>query len=148
MGSPYILLKGDFLSRDVLKKRIIVCVAPLLVLLVLFVAACFALNYIKMPACVLNYFTGLYCPACGNTRAVIALMHGDILLSIRENPVIIIGLIYLILLYTEVVARAFGKISYRSPVRHFTVMYIVLGLLAIFWIVRNFIPELAPIAVY
>ncbi|MCI5892964.1 MAG: DUF2752 domain-containing protein [Clostridiales bacterium] len=35
--------------------------------------------------CLFNALTGLRCPGCGNTRAVLSLMHGDILKSIRYN---------------------------------------------------------------
>ena len=35
--------------------------------------------------CLLFKFTGLYCPGCGNTRALHALLHGDILTAISMN---------------------------------------------------------------
>ena len=31
-----------------------------------------------LPGCVFYQFTGLYCPGCGMTRALHALVHGDL----------------------------------------------------------------------
>jgi hypothetical protein len=36
--------------------------------------------------CFFHQFTGLYCPGCGGTRAVILLSRGDILGALRMNP--------------------------------------------------------------
>ena len=38
------------------------------------------------PPCAFHMLTGLYCPGCGGTRAVRALMHGRLLLSLRLHP--------------------------------------------------------------
>jgi len=38
------------------------------------------------PHCLLHETTGLYCPGCGGTRAFFALIHGDLVQSLRYNP--------------------------------------------------------------
>ena len=51
---------------------------------VLFAAGYAAVSLLRIPMeklvppCMLRTITGLYCPGCGGTRAVIALLHGDI----------------------------------------------------------------------
>jgi hypothetical protein len=40
------------------------------------------------PACTLYSLTGLYCPACGGTRAVYDLVHGDVAGSFARNPAV------------------------------------------------------------
>ena len=38
-----------------------------------------------LPKCIFYELTGIYCPGCGNTRALYAALHGDILRSLRCN---------------------------------------------------------------
>jgi len=40
------------------------------------------------PACVLYSATGLYCPACGGTRAAYDLMHADLAGAFARNPAV------------------------------------------------------------
>ena len=48
--------------------------------------------------CVLSSVVGIYCPGCGGTRAVIALLHGHFLLSVWYHPLV---------LYSVVIAGGF-----------------------------------------
>ena len=45
--------------------------------------------------CVVHKFLGLYCPGCGGTRAVIALLHGELLKSAWYHPFVM----YTVLMY-------------------------------------------------
>jgi hypothetical protein len=58
------------------------------------------------PRCVFNALTGLHCPGCGATRAVGALMHGDIDQAFAYNPLFMLVLPFL--------AYAFARGAYRS----------------------------------
>lgn len=40
------------------------------------------------PPCVLYAATGLYCPACGGTRALYDLLHGDVAGAFARNPLV------------------------------------------------------------
>lgn len=38
-----------------------------------------------LPKCMFHRMTGLYCPGCGATRALSAILHGDVLASLHNN---------------------------------------------------------------
>lgn len=96
------------------------------------------------PPCLLYQLTGIVCPGCGMTRAVFALLKGDVLFSLRQNALIIVGLLITLWLYVELLFRAFAK---KPP---FTILklkylWIFLALVVIYTVLRNFIPILAPL---
>ena len=43
----------------------------------------------RLPKCLFHEWTGLYCPGCGGTRALYALLHGDLKTSLHENLLLI-----------------------------------------------------------
>jgi hypothetical protein len=42
-----------------------------------------------LPPCPLYALTGLYCPGCGSTRCLHALLHGDLALAFAMNPLLL-----------------------------------------------------------
>ena len=42
----------------------------------------------KLP-CIFHELTGLYCPGCGGTRALKALLRGDVVLSFLYHPLVL-----------------------------------------------------------
>lgn len=44
------------------------------------------------PVCQFHRLTGLNCPGCGATRAVYALLHGNIGTAVRDNALLVFGL--------------------------------------------------------
>jgi len=67
------------------------------VILVLGAAACGILLAVPpgsphskwLPKCLLHEWTGLYCSGCGATRALSALLHGDVKASLHNNALLI-----------------------------------------------------------
>lgn len=51
----------------------------------------------KFPGCFLYTATGVYCPGCGGTRAVYALLRGDIIKSLYYHPFVVYAAVYYIL---------------------------------------------------
>ncbi|NLP35111.1 MAG: DUF2752 domain-containing protein [Clostridiales bacterium] len=97
----------------------------------------------QLPACPFFTLYDIYCPACGNTRSISALLHGKLLTSLRFNIVPILLLLFCLGAYIELVAYSFGKRIYLLPRK--SSFYQILGiLLAVYLIVRNFIPYLTP----
>lgn len=48
--------------------------------------------------CLFKKTTGIPCPACGSTRSLLEIIHGNIAAGIETNPLGIIALIYLLIL--------------------------------------------------
>lgn len=71
---------------------------------------------IRIP-CVFKTVTGLQCPGCGNTRAVLALMRGEILAALKCNWLFPAEFFYLGWVYCHTAYRYYktGKVSYRPP---------------------------------
>lgn len=53
-------------------------------------------EYIVIPGCVIYRTTGIWCPACGGTRSVLALLRGDLIQSFLYHPIVP----YSVFLYT------------------------------------------------
>jgi hypothetical protein len=51
-----------------------------------------------LPACPFHGLTGLYCPGCGATRALHALVHGDVGQALAMNPGLTLALPLVVLL--------------------------------------------------
>ena len=123
----------------------LVIILPFVSIAALWLLAHFGLKYVMLPECNFYKWTGLYCPGCGDTRAVIALMNGDILLSLRQNALIIVLLLILIVLYIELLLKVVFEKRFKSPVLNLKFLWIFLVLFAVYSVVRNFIPAIAPI---
>ena len=58
------------------------------------------------PVCQFHRLTGLNCPGCGGTRALYALLHGHLVLALRDNALFVGGMVF-------VTARG-GWFAYRN----------------------------------
>lgn len=93
--------------------------------------------------CVFWFLTGLYCPGCGGTRSIKAMLNGQLWLAVRYNPGVPLLVLLGLLWYGEQLLAAFGiqkKIIPRS--RRFWLP--LLGMLILFYLLRNGISMLAP----
>ena len=87
------------------------------------------------PACLFLAFTGLYCPGCGITRALHALIHGDLGQMMAMNPLLPLLLVGLPVLVLQ-------GLGYRLPLpapilRTMQSPAIWLGVILVFWFARN-----------
>lgn len=67
-----------------------------------------------LPPCMFHAATGLFCPGCGITRAIHALVHGDIARAFSMNAFAMIGMMAM---FTEIIDRMSGQPAWWSGVR-------------------------------
>ena len=126
-------------------QKMLVIVAPFAVLAVCALIAWFVLHYVTLLPCPSYTLLHIYCPGCGSTRAVGALMHGDVLLSLRQNPAIVVMLLLAALYYLEFALKVWG-VRFRIPLLHnMKFIAALLVLWVAYAVVRNFVPAVAPI---
>lgn len=123
--------------------RIITILIPLAVITAFLLRNQLVVMSEYFPRCTFYSLFHLYCPSCGNTRSVLALLHGNILESLRYNLSIAIMAILFILAYIELAAFSFGKRIRLLP-RRLSFYICLIIFMVIYWIVRNFIPYLTP----
>ena len=117
---------------------------PIFAVIPLYFTAVFVADNITLPPCLTYEYFGVYCPGCGMTRSVIALINGDIFLSLRDNALIILGIILVMALYLELVFKVFGK-RLRFPIHSNKFIIGALIFVAVYSVLRNFVPFLAPV---
>lgn len=127
------------------EMRVIICAIPLIVIPSVMLLKNAIIKFCEfLPACVYLETFGVYCPGCGNRRSVFALLSGDVIGSLRNNVMPLVLIAVCALFYAELVLRAFG-VRWRSPVRRLPVIITLLVLLSVYYVLRNFIPALAPL---
>ena len=79
-----------------------------------------------LPKCMVYQNTGLYCPGCGCTRALSALLRGDLKASLHNNLLLIPGSLLAALLVVK------PQISLRRPVA-----IAIVAIIVAFTVLRN-----------
>lgn len=125
-------------------KITIAAVAPAAALLIYFFKDLILSLSKYLPECWILKITGFYCPGCGNTRSVRALLRGDIITSLRSNIAIPLILFLLLMLYIELLFDIFGK-NVRLLPRKLSFWMILLCVIFVYYAARNFCVVLAPI---
>lgn len=102
------------------------------VLLVFGVAACAVLLLIPpgsphakwLPRCMFHQMTGLYCPGCGATRALSAMLHGDLKASLHNNLLLfpLLGLIFFLIVKPQTSLKRPVAIAIITVILAFTVL--------------------------
>ena len=92
-----------------------------------------------LPPCVFYEKLHIYCPACGNTRSVTALLHGDILGSLRYNVTVIFLCLLGLAFYIENIIALLtgGRKKIRLVPRSNIFVFAVIALFALYFVVRN-----------
>lgn len=80
----------------------------------------------------------IYCPGCGGTRAVKALLRGDILMSLWYHPLVPYGaVIYGSFMISQTFARLTGYRYTRGVRFHSWYLYLAIVIMVLNWIGKN-----------
>ena len=91
---------------------------------------------IFMP-CLFHAMTGFYCPGCGGTRAVAALLRGDLVSSFCYHPLVLYGAAACVFWLTELFAFGTEKRNRPRPVPGKYLAYGAVGITLINFVVKN-----------
>jgi hypothetical protein len=89
------------------------------------------------PPCPFFYITGLYCPGCGSTRCLHALVHGNLYQAAAYNILLLTAIPFLLYrgaIFLWYVGREKPPAGRRLPA---WAIYVLFGVLVVFWIARN-----------
>ncbi len=87
--------------------------------------------------CIVRRVTGFSCPGCGNSRALIALLHLDFLGAVKYNLLIFPELLFVGYVLITVTARYIKTGVYSMTFQHEGVLWLFLVLLVVWTVVRN-----------
>ena len=92
-----------------------------------------------LPDCVFHALTSLHCPGCGSTRALHALLHGDIAAAVRFNPLTLPAVAFLGYAYVRwAVGALAGRRGEHVGARIKPWLLLALAVvICVFWITRN-----------
>jgi Protein of unknown function (DUF2752). len=88
--------------------------------------------------CLFHLLTGLYCPGCGGTRAVIYLFQGQFAASFRYHPFVIYAAAAVAVILLDRIAERFVHKRYLQ-LKHYTMLtYAGFGIVALNCIIKNY----------
>ncbi len=143
-------LKYNLRMKYILKTKklfkIFVLSIPIISIMVLFVLSTIGIILIHKfnIICPFNLLTGHFCPGCGSTRSISAILELNFLLSLRNNPLYIFLIFFSVIAYIELLTFTFFNHKKLIP-RKNSFYYKLTFLFLLYYLIRNFIPVLMPI---
>lgn len=89
------------------------------------------------PRCPVFTWLHLYCPGCGGTRALAALLHGRLLEAMHWNAMVVLLLPFATLYFVASYWRALRRTEFHWPIVSNTLLTLTLICIGIFTVVRN-----------
>jgi Protein of unknown function (DUF2752) len=90
------------------------------------------------PRCPVYLWLHLYCPGCGGTRALAALLHGHVRQALHWNAIVVVALPFACLFASVAVVRALRSRPFVWPAIPQPMLAPLLLLIGVFTVVRNF----------
>ena len=127
------------------KQLVFIIVSAFFLLLALFFFPITEYSY--FPPCPWNKLTNTFCPGCGFIRGLQSVIDGNIFGLLQNNPLAMIALPFLGLSFISLVFQSiFGFKIYDVFITKSEIL-LILFIIVIYWIIRNFLDVLAPIPI-
>ena len=91
----------------------------------------------QIQGCMMLRVTGLYCPGCGGTRAVFALLSGDVIKSVAYHPAVLYGAVLFVVYFGSQTLMRLTKGKVKGLAMKPLYLYILLGIICVNFIIRN-----------
>lgn len=91
----------------------------------------------EIQGCMMLRVTGLYCPGCGGTRAVMALLRGDIIGSLMYHPAVLYGVVLFLVFFVSQTLMRLTKGKVKGVSMKPWQLYLLLAIIGVNFIVRN-----------
>ena len=90
--------------------------------------------------CTLHNLTGYYCPGCGGTRAIHALLHGHIMRSFFYHPIVVYTAVFFgwFMLSQTIEKASRGRFAIGMHYRDIY-LWIALAIVLLNWLVKNLV---------
>lgn len=97
-------------------------------------------NSIYFPKCPFKELTGLKCPGCGSQRAVHYLLNFDFYGAIKENAILVLSIPYILtgLGFDFLKQPNERTLKWRKRLFGQKAIFIILTIICVFWLLRNF----------
>lgn len=91
-----------------------------------------------LPPCLFHRLTGLYCPGCGGTRSIYALLTGQLLQSFYYHPIVLYTVVCFLWHFAKEALKKASKGKYRlyMPPPEL-LLKIAAVVVAVNWLLRN-----------
>jgi hypothetical protein len=93
------------------------------------------------PRCPVFFWLHIYCPGCGGTRALAALLHGRLDEAMHWNAMVVLFLPFAAVFLALTYWRAMRASTFRWPSISNSLLQLSLVLIAMFTVARNFAPQ-------
>jgi len=93
------------------------------------------------PRCPVFFWLHIYCPGCGGTRALAALLHGRLNQAMHWNPMVVLFFPFAAVFLALTYWRAMRVATFLWPTIPNSLLKLSLVLIAIFTVARNLAPQ-------
>lgn len=133
--------KNQMISYETLKRDFVIVngIVGVIVLFTFIGMVLQRLDIIPNMPCIVHDLFRIYCPGCGGTRAIFALLKGHIVESLCSNPAILLGTVLVVYYEAGVLLTLIKKNGKRYYSTSVVPIVVFVMIVMVFAVVRNYL---------